>query len=207
MKTNLPENEKVLWILKMRGGQPLATLSAELKVTTEGARFQLLKLANEGLVQATALSEGRGRPRQIWSLTALGHARFPDTHAELTVRLIQKMTETLGEEALQTVIDSYGQEGLARYLQELKGVTDLGEKVRILASIRDREGYMTEYKKDKEGYWLIENHCPICAAAQACQGFCQSELKTFRTILGKGVKVERVDHLLSGARRCAYLIR
>lgn len=207
MKINLPENEKVLWILKMRGAQPLATLSAELQITTEGARFQLLKLANEGLVQAATLSKGRGRPQQIWSLTALGHARFPDTHAELTVRLIQKMRETLGEEALAAVIEGNGKEGAAHYLLELKGVTDLGERVRGLAKIRDREGYMTEYKKDKEGHWLIENHCPICAAAQVCQGFCQSELNTFRTIFGKGIKVERVDHLLAGARRCAYLIR
>lgn len=206
MKNNLPDNEKVLWILKMRGAQPLVTLAAELQVTTEGARFQLLKLANEGLVRAATLAKGRGRPQQIWSLTTSGHARFPDTHAELTVRIIQKLRETLGEEALQAVIDSNGQEGTAHYLQELKEVTDLGERVRGLARIRDREGYMTEYKKDKEGHWLIENHCPICAAATACQGFCQSELKAFRTIFGKGVKVERVDHLMAGARRCAYLI-
>ncbi|HEX9502983.1 MAG TPA: MarR family transcriptional regulator [Patescibacteria group bacterium] len=207
MKINLPDNEKALWILKMRGAQPLAALATELQVTTEGARFQLLKLANEGLVQAGTLSKGRGRPQQIWSLTASGHARFPDTHAELTVRLIQKMKEELGEAALQSVIEANGQEGVTLYLLELKGVTDLGERVRGLARIRDREGYMTEYKKDKEGHWLIENHCPICAAAQACQGFCQSELNTFRTIFGKGVKVERVDHLLAGARRCAYLIQ
>jgi predicted ArsR family transcriptional regulator len=207
MKINLPDNEKALWILKMRGAQSLAALAAELHITTEGARFQLLKLANEGLVQASNLSKGRGRPQQIWSLTASGHARFPDTHAELTVRLIQKMKETLGEEALQAVIEANGQEGISHYLQELAGVTELDQRVQGLANIRDREGYMTEFKKEKEGYLLIENHCPICAAAQACQGFCRSELNAFRTIFGKEVKVERVEHMLAGARRCAYRIQ
>ena len=73
--------------------------------------------------------------------------------------------------------------------------------------MRDREGYMAEYEKDAEGFLLIENHCPICAAATECQNFCVSELKTFRTVLGENVKIKRVDHILSGSRRCAYRIQ
>jgi predicted ArsR family transcriptional regulator len=51
---------------------------------------------------------------------------------------------------------------------------------------------------------LVENHCPICAAASVCAGFCRSELETFRAVLG--AKVEREEHILLGARRCAYRI-
>jgi predicted ArsR family transcriptional regulator len=53
---------------------------------------------------------------------------------------------------------------------------------------------------------LVENHCPICAAARACQNFCRSELDVFRRVLGPDVQVERVEHQLAGARRCAYRI-
>lgn len=51
---------------------------------------------------------------------------------------------------------------------------------------------------------LVENHCPICAAATACAGFCRSELETFRAVLS--AEVERSEHILAGARRCAYRI-
>jgi len=57
-----------------------------------------------------------------------------------------------------------------------------------------------------DGFLLIENHCPICAAAAACQGFCRAELEVFRDTLGADVIVERTDHILAGARRCAYRI-
>ena len=57
------------------------------------------------------------------------------------------------------------------------------------------------------GYLLSENHCPICVAAKACQGLCRSELALFRAALGPGVEVERQEHILAGARRCAYRIR
>ena len=55
------------------------------------------------------------------------------------------------------------------------------------------------------GFLLVENHCPVCAAARACQGLCRSELQIFRDAL-PGCSVERVDHILAGARRCAYRI-
>ena len=65
---------------------------------------------------------------------------------------------------------------------------------------------MAEWRKDGDGFLLLENHCPICTAATACQGFCRSELKIFRDALGADVAVERVEHILAGARRCAYRI-
>ncbi len=55
--------------------------------------------------------------------------------------------------------------------------------------------------------WILaENHCPICAAARACQGFCRYELDMFCELLGPDVVVERVEYILSGGRRCAYRI-
>ena len=56
------------------------------------------------------------------------------------------------------------------------------------------------------GFLFVENHCPVCAAATACQELCRSELMVFRAVLGTDVTVERIDHLLAGARRCAYRI-
>jgi predicted ArsR family transcriptional regulator len=35
---------------------------------------------------------------------------------------------------------------------------------------------------------------------------CREELSLFRAVLGDKARVERTDHILAGARRCAYLI-
>lgn len=207
MRKELVGNERVIWILKTSGPQPLNVLAAALKMTTEGARFQLIKLVNEGLVEASTEVKGRGRPQQVWALTAQGHARFPDTHAELTVRLIRKIKDTLGEDALDKVIAASAQEGLEKYSKELAGAHTLEDKVKGLAAIRNSEGYMAEYTREGDEFFLIENHCPICAAATECQGFCQSELTIFKTILGEGVTIARKDHIPAGARRCAYHIK
>jgi len=51
-----------------------------------------------------------------------------------------------------------------------------------------------------------ENHCPICVAAKSCQGLCREELGLFRAVLRTRTYVERTDHILAGASRCAYVI-
>ena len=72
--------------------------------------------------------------------------------------------------------------------------------------MRCAEGYMAELRQDGADFIFIENHCPICSAAKACMGFCRSELELFRKVLGEGVRVEREEHILAGARRCAYRV-
>lgn len=196
---------RILLLIKTDGPQLAAAVGDALTISSEAARQHLAKLAEEGLVEAiTEPAAGRGRPRQLWHLTAAGHARFPDRHAELTASLLATLVAKLGGEALDTVIAAREAETLSRYRREITA-PDLPSRVRQLAGVRTGEGYMADSWQDKDGsLLLVENHCPICAAATACAGFCRSELETFRTILG--VDVEREEHILHGARRCAYRI-
>lgn len=193
-------------LLKTRGALTSASIAKELGITNEGARLQLLKFTEEGLVSSFNESAGVGRPKQFFNLTDLGHAKFPDTHAELTIKLIAGMRDALGDEALQKVIDITEKAGKERYLQEMAPLSDLEDRIAKLAEIRTREGYMAAYSKDESGYLLVENHCPICAAAKICQGFCTAELNIFQHILGDTVSIKRTDHIVSGDRRCAYRI-
>lgn len=206
MEIKLPENERALWILKTKGPQSLIALAKALDVTTEGARFNILRLASEGLVASETISKGRGRPQQIWSITALGNSRFPDTHADLTVKLIQKTREIMGEQVLDSIIKAHSNDLKNKYMEAVTGINDLEKRIQILSEIRNSEGYMAGYTKEDDHFLIYENHCPICAAATVCQGFCRSELETFRAVLGEKTQVERLDHILSGATRCVYKI-
>ncbi|QNK61324.1 transcriptional regulator [Pedobacter sp. PAMC26386] len=197
---------KFLMLLKTRGALTAAAIAQELGMTKEGARLQLLKYTDEGLILAENESSGVGRPKQFFSLTALGNAKFPDTHAELTVKLIDMIKNTLGDNALKAVMDASEQAGRDRYKKELDTIDELEERIVKLTEIRSREGYMAEFSKDENGYLFIENHCPICAAATSCQGFCSGELNVFRFILGEDVSINREDHIVSGDRRCSYRI-
>ncbi|MGR4847338.1 helix-turn-helix transcriptional regulator [Rhizobium sp. LARHSG275] len=198
---------RILILIKTDGPQLAAVIGDALGISGEAARQQLSKMAEEGLVEpVTVAAAGRGRPRQLWHLTASGNRQFPDGHAELTANLLGTLVEQLGPAALDTVISAREAETLQRCRQELGKAHDLASRVEALAAIRTREGYMADQWQEADGsFMLVENHCPICAAATACAGFCRSELETFRAVLG--ADVERSEHILLGARRCAYRIK
>lgn len=205
---NTSTADRLLHFLKTRGPQQAADAGAKLGITAEAARQQFMKLATQQLVEVEIEPQTKsvGRPSQYWKLTQAGHDRFPDTHSELTIQLLDTVRQAFGDEAIDRLIDMREQQTLALYLHELNGASTLKERVVKLVQLRSREGYMAEYEEHEDGsFLLIENHCPICAAATRCQNFCRAELAVFQEVLQ--AKVERVEHILLQARRCAYRVQ
>ena len=198
--------KRMLMYLKMHGAQPAAVLAGEMGLTNEGARQHLMRMMEEGWISSESQSKGVGRPIILYQITAAGFGLFPDAHAELTLQLLTSVKALFGQEGLDRLIQLREQETLKQYQSGVEGMGRLEDRLDYLVSIRSAEGYMAEWYQDGDLYFLVENHCPICAAATRCQGFCQAELQNFRQTLGEGVKVERVEHIVQGARRCAYQI-
>ena len=199
--------DRILFSLKTTGPKAIGDLGAELAITAEAARPPLVRLREQGLVETSEERQPKGRPKKLWSLTETGHARFPDRHGQLTIDLIGTVRATFGEEGLEKLIAAREADTLAVYLEALNGTKTLAEKVERLAAIRSNEGYMAEWNHEADGsLTLIENHCPICAAAATCQKFCRAELEIFDTVLGPDCKVERTEYILANARRCAYRV-
>lgn len=204
--------DNVLFLLKTRGPQTAQKLAELLDLTSMGARRQLESAQDKGLVGFEDVADKVGRPSRRWHLTEAGHARFPDRHADLTLQMISQVRALFGEQGLDQLIAARERESEAVYMAALAApagvAAALADRVRALAGARDAEGYMAETEELPDGsHLLIENHCPICAAATSCQGFCRSELQVFQRVLGEGCEVERAEHLLSGGRRCVYVIR
>lgn len=195
-------------VLKMHGQLSSADIGEKLGITGEAARQQLLRLAAEGKVEASAVPSKAGRPTQIWALTAQSQSHFPDTHAALTVQILDIVRKTLGEDALDKIVAQREAETLRLYSEVTADSASLADRVEALAQARSTEGYMSSWSQAEDGsILLVENHCPICAAATFCQGFCRSELAVFQSVLGEDVAVERLEHVVSGGRRCSYSIK
>jgi predicted ArsR family transcriptional regulator len=199
--------DRLLLILKTRGAQTTRSLANALEISVPGVQQQLSRLEADGMVVSKPSSGGVGRPALSWSLTERASDKFPDTHAELTVTLIESIRRSLGEAALEAVIAEREATSRARYREGLAGAKTVKTRLKRLAEMRSAEGYMAEVEAlPDEGWLLVESHCPICAAARSCQGFCRHELELFRELLGPEVSVERSEYLLSGGHRCAYRI-
>jgi len=194
-------------LLKTEGPIDSAQLAERLELTAMAVRQHLYALQREGLVTAEERPVPIGRPAKFWRLTREADHLFPEAYAELSVALIDSVKDAFGDEGLERVLTSRCARQRTDYAKRIRPTAPLGKKLEALAQVRTEEGYMAEIRKEGEGsYLLVENHCPICAAANACQGFCSTELDLFRSVLGPGVSVERAEHIIKGDQRCVYRV-
>jgi len=208
MKHDSRAEEGVLYHLKTRGPQTAAQIARRLSVTPMAVRQHLYRLKEAGLVDYSDERRKVGRPARIWKLTIEAAARFPDTHGDLTVEIIGAVRAAFGEAGMDKLLAERTKRQKDEYRTRLRPAgNSLAKRAQALGEIRREQGYMAECTKMPDGSMLlIENHCPICAAAATCQGLCREELSLFRAVMGDKARVERTEHLLAGARRCAYRI-
>jgi predicted ArsR family transcriptional regulator len=206
-ETAVRTRRAIVQLLKQEGGLNAEALAASLEITAMAVRQHLYALQADQLVTYQEESRPMGRPAKIWQLTTAADRLFPDGYAELTLSLLNLVKEAFGEAGLDRLLEIRTQQQLDGYTQQLKGKRSLKQRLIKLVEIRTNEGYMAEVQAQADGsFLLIENHCPICAAATACTGLCAKELEVFQSILGNEINVQRVEHIIAGERRCAYQI-
>lgn len=100
----------------------------------------------------------------------------------MSIQWLSGISSEWGQEALQSIIQVSGKRNYKKIFQS--------------------DGYVAEWSKEDNMFYLIENNDPIDKAATTCSKFCLSELNIFQTLLGLNGMVSRNKHILSGQRRC-----
>jgi predicted ArsR family transcriptional regulator len=197
----------LLHVLKQEGPLDAQELAARLHVSAMAVRQHLYALQEDQLVTYREIPGRRGRPTKRWQLTPAADRLFPEAYAELTLSLLTSMTEAFGKAGLERLLDLRTRRQIGAYRRQMAGCDSLQQRLKALAAIRTDEGYMAVVQPQADGsFFLIENHCPICAAAVACTGLCGKELEVFQAVLDEGAAIERTEHIVAGARRCAYRV-
>ena len=204
----VPSRQAILRLLKQRGPSDSEALASQLGISAMAVRQHLYALRTQKLVTYQEEQRPIGRPAKMWSLTPAAAPFFPDAHAGLTINLLNAAEQTFGEQGVKRVVSRCAEQQIETYRSRIPARASLQNRLATLISIRNEEGYMAEVQRQPDGsFVLIENHCPISAAANTCPKLCDAEFEVFRAILGQGVAIERTEHMLAGARRCVYRIR
>jgi iron-sulfur cluster biosynthesis transcriptional regulator SufR len=199
----------IINLLKREGLMDAEALAERLQITGMAVRQHLYGLQKEHLVTYQEELRPMGRPAKLWQLTPEANRLFPDRYAELTLSLINSITEAFGEEGVEKFLEIKTRKQITDYQKMIPEASSLQQRLEILAAIRTDEGYMAEIQpQEEEGcFLLIENHCPICTVAVSCTGLCRHELEVFQAVLGQNVAIERTEHIVAGERRCVYQVR
>ena len=199
----------VLYALRRRGEATAEQVAEQLGMTVSGARQHLSALAEDGLVHAHELSADeprRGRRTLAYAATAAADQYFPKAYGELTNELLGYLADA--DPALLDDLFAKRREHRVTAAQvRLARRRGLGAQVAELAAILDEDGYLATYERVGRGvYRVVEHNCAIWAVAQRYGQACTSEIDFIRAVLPDAT-VERVQHMIAGARHCAYEVR
>lgn len=202
--------DQIVYLLKMRGAQTAAALAQALRVSPMAIRQHLQNLKAEQQVTYQEERRPLGRPVKLWQLTGRSLARFPDSHSDLMLDLLRSVETVFGADGIDRLMADRRRRQVQTYQNKIAEIAvdgDWQQRVRAIAQIRTQEGYMAEVAEQSDhDFLLVENHCPICTAAQTCQKLCSVEIEVFKAVLGVAITIERVEHILQGDRRCAYRV-
>jgi DeoR family suf operon transcriptional repressor len=131
---------------------------------------------------------------------------FPKAYGELTNELLGYVSDR-DPQLLDDLFAQRREHRIAAAEARLARKRGLGAKVAELTRILDEDGYLASYEKiAPDGYLIVEHNCAIWAVAQKYGQACSSEIEFIRAVLPEA-HVDRVQHMIAGARRCAYEVR
>jgi predicted ArsR family transcriptional regulator len=196
------KREIILAFLKTRGHASLGEIAAHLEISKQGAQRHLETLQADGLAAvAPAEEHRRGRPENVYTLTAAAHAHFPHAHRELAADLVQ----FLNDEQLKDFFERRAARLEAEYAPRLAGL-DFDGRVRELAKLATEHGHMAEVVELTGGGLAIRHcNCPIQDVAARTGLPCVNEQQMYERLLG--TPVTRSTWMAEAATDCTYEVK
>lgn len=194
-------------ILQSLLGQPKMTINAlaeAVGINPISVRHHLTNLQVEGLVSSEEERHGVGRPHLVFRLTEDGMEKFPTRYLRLTSRLLQRMKDTMSQPVVEKLFSDIG-EGLAlEYAGRMQGLS-MEERLDLVKSVLDEEGFRVEWEKAGEQYKIHEISCPYLQIGAAHPEVCAVD----QTIISKmlAVPAEKVQCILNGSAHCTYVVQ
>jgi predicted ArsR family transcriptional regulator len=199
----------VLYAVRRRGQATVDDVARQLDITVSGARQHLTALVEDGLAETVELPRPpgtRGRAQLAYCVTDAADALFPKAYGELTNELLGYVADS-DPALLDDLFAKRRHHRIENARTRLASKHTLGTRVAELAKILDEDGYLATHERVGTGvYRVIEHNCAIWAVAQKYGQACVSEIDFIRAVLPDAT-VERVQHMVAGARHCAYEIR
>jgi predicted ArsR family transcriptional regulator len=172
-------------------------LAAQLELTDNAVRANLLSLERDGLVRQSGLQRGTRKPHFAYELTSEAENLFPKAYDALLNQLISVLKGRLTPKALKEVLREVG--------RSLGGKPDAGGSLesRVGKGLVALEAMGGSARVEKaEGKLFIRGaSCPLATAVAEHPEVCQLAESLLSRIIGTSVR-ERCDR--EGAPRCTF---
>ncbi len=178
--------------LLRRARRTVDELAAELGLTDNAVRAQLVTLERDGLVRAvgTRRLAGPGKPAVVFGIAPEAEPLFSRAYAPVLAATLHELAERLTPAEMRRVMRATGAR-LAAGLPRASG--DLAERVRHAAAILESLGGVLDVEPAAGGYRLSGHGCPLSEGVAVNATLCLAVERLLAERTGAVVK-QRCDH-------------
>ncbi|MBI2886803.1 MAG: helix-turn-helix domain-containing protein [Chloroflexi bacterium] len=204
---------EILQLLKRSGGNTVEELAHALSLAAMTVRQHLAILERDGHVASREIRKGPGRPSHLYSLGPQAEDLFPRHYDKLAVRLLREVADIPGaeliacseQERVNLIMERMAERVAQEYAPEIHGVT-LAERTQEVAGLlRDREGTLSEWAEDEQGFHIQDTNCPFQKIAAEEPALCDWHLHLLSRLIQADIRMERC--IASGDSCCLYRIQ
>ncbi|MFY9781284.1 MAG: hypothetical protein WAJ85_12350 [Candidatus Baltobacteraceae bacterium] len=193
---------KIVMALRRRHSASAVDLAGEFGLSTNAVRQQLLTLERDGYVAERSVRRGPTKPTLEYSLTESAESLFPQQYDRMLNAVLREVKETLGREALETVLAGLGRRAADRFRPRLDA-DDSKSKVIELAAILRENGVEADVVETARGaIELREHNCPYAKTVSEYPELCS----IIHTVLHETVsnEMQQVESIAAGGESCRF---
>lgn len=182
-----------------QSGLTIDQLSSYLGISRNAVQQHVTSLERDGLITAVGMNATGGRPSRAYGLTESGYESFPRKYAMVAQSLLEAARETLGEEAVETLLMKMADD-LAHSVRVRLPQAGGTERLETVVEIMNELGYDASPLPDGEGIAAV--NCIYHKLAQQTRAICRYDVKLLSLLLDQEVQHTRC--MADGAGQCVF---
>ncbi len=180
-------------------GLTLDELAERVGITRNAVRQHITSMERDGLVRHMAMRPSGRRPSRAYGLTVAGGEAFPRQYDRLALQMLESLRSTIGDDAVETVLDDMVESLAATWLPELEPL-DQAARMRRVVELMNELGYHAH--EDAEAVGVGAVNCVFHNVAAKTRAVCRFDEKLLSRLLGEKVLLKTC--MAEGDETCVF---
>lgn len=199
------KDQELLEFLHRSDGADVQQLCDLLDVTRNAIRSRISRLETLRLVEVQQVSQGRGRPRNVYRLTADGISALGEDYRQLAIVMWESICKIADEAVRESLLLDIRNRLASRFRRTIGGSEDLTARLTDLVGQMRKTGFNVESDSSTALPILRESNCPFPMLADIDDRICEMERQVVEEVLG--APVEFKNRCRDGHHCCEFEIQ
>lgn len=190
--------------LRRRRSASAVDLAAELGLSPNAIRQQLVVLERDGLIAERSVRRGPTKPTYEFSLTPDGEKLFPQNYDKMLGAVLREVRSQFGSPGVAAIFDGISKRMVAKARQRVTAGDPEGKLTQLTEVLREG-GVHAEYSLIDGGFALHEHNCPYSEVVKEHPEVCSVIHQVLdQTVGGRHLQTES---LATGGNQCTFEVK